>query len=187
MDDLSKLLDDTYERKPLVLIVDDIDRNIQLLSLVLSKHNYEIASAGNGFQALELLEKISPDIILLDITMPGMDGFEVCTKLKANPATSETPVIFLTGRGSVEDINKGFSVGAVDYIAKPFNSEELLSRVKTHIELKSNHDIKDSLIELLQNTIERFKSIADLISSDEKTESTEAIAMKIEEFVRKKL
>ena len=184
MDYINKLTDEIFERKPLIFIVDDVARNIQLLSMVLSRHNYEIAFAVNGFQALEMLERICPDVILLDVMMPGMDGFEVCSKLKANPATAETPVIFLTGRAAVEDINKGFALGAVDYISKPFNAEELLSRVKTHVELKQNHDMKDSLIELLQSTVARFKSIADLIPEGSEADGTDAIATKIEKFVR---
>lgn len=187
MDDINRLTDDDFERKPLIFIVDDVAKNIQLLSLILSRHNYEIAFAVNGFQALEMLDTICPDVILLDVMMPGMDGFEVCSKIKANPATAETPVIFLTGRATVEDINKGFDAGAVDYISKPFNAEELLARVRTHVELKRNHDMKDSLIELLQSTVARFKHIADLIPEGGDAEGTDAIAAKIEKFVRETL
>lgn len=187
MYEVSDLLEEMNERKPLVLIVDDVPKNIQLLSLILSRKNYEIAFAVSGEQALEMLDSISPELILLDIVMPGMDGFEVCEKIKSNPITEGIPIIFLTGSASAEDIKKGFQAGAVDYISKPFNSEELLARVRTHIELKRNQDMKDSLISLLQKTVARFKDIAELVPDSDEVKGTDDIAAVIEKFVRDKL
>ncbi|QAR34178.1 response regulator [Geovibrio thiophilus] len=187
MYEVSDLLEEMNERKPLVLIVDDVPKNIQLLSLVLSRKNYEIAFAVSGEQALEMLESISPELILLDIVMPGMDGFEVCERVRSNPVTEGIPIIFLTGRASAEDIKKGFQTGAVDYISKPFNSEELLARVRTHIELKRNQDMKDSLISLLQKTVARFRYIADLVPDAPSVSGTDEIASVIEKFVRDKI
>ena len=123
-----------------VLIVDDIPENLQVLGNILSAYGLDIGVATDGLQALENVKFQKPDLILLDIMMPGMDGFEVCEKLKSNPETSNIPVIFLTAKSQTEDIVKGFEVGAVDYVTKPFNSAELLVRVFNHLELKKAKD-----------------------------------------------
>ena len=108
-----------------ILIVDDTLKNIQVLGTILKQKGYKICVAQSGLKALETAEKLLPDLILLDIMMPEMDGFEVCKRLKASEATSHIPVIFLSARDSGEDIVNGFQLGAVDYICKPFNSDEL--------------------------------------------------------------
>lgn len=126
----------TDKKKMLILAVDDNPRNLQVLGTLLSENNYEIAVAQNGLQALEFVKKNTPDLILLDIMMPEMDGYEVCRKLKSDIGTQHIPVIFLTAKTATEDIVKGFETGGVDYVIKPFNSAELLARVKTHIEVK---------------------------------------------------
>ena len=123
-----------------VLIVDDIPVNLQLLSSILYKEGLDISAATNGRQALESAACNLPDIILLDVSMPKMDGYEVCRELKKNPATALIPVIFLTAKVDSEDILKGFESGAVDYVTKPFNPKELMSRVSTHLELKRSRD-----------------------------------------------
>ncbi|HMV80297.1 MAG TPA: hybrid sensor histidine kinase/response regulator [Leptospiraceae bacterium] len=123
-----------------ILIVDDNPRNIQVLGTVLSEKGYNIIIANDGIQTLKTVEKIIPDLILLDINMPTMDGFETCRKLKESELYSEIPVIFLTARTETEDIIKGFHYGAVDYITKPFNQAELLARVKTHLELRDKSE-----------------------------------------------
>lgn len=125
------------ERKKLrILIVDDNLNNLQLLGKILTDNGYEVIVATSGAQALKNIEKKDPDLILLDIMMPDMDGFEVCKRLKANDITKHIPVIFITAKKETDDIVKGFEVGAIDYITKPFNTMELLVRVKTHIEMK---------------------------------------------------
>ena len=124
------------EGKPLVLVVDDNPQNLQLLGKILSENGYEVGVAQNGTQALKFLKKKPPDLILLDIMMAGMDGYEVCKKINEDMATRHIPVIFLTAKTETEDIVKGFEAGGVDYIQKPFNSAELLARVKTHVEIK---------------------------------------------------
>jgi phosphoserine phosphatase RsbU/P len=132
-----------------VLIVDDISENLQLLGSILSASGYDVSFANSGMQALEAIDYAAPDLILLDISMPVMNGFEVCERIKANPLTAEIPVIFLTAMTNSENIVKGFRKGGVDYITKPFNSEELLARVKTHIELKEKKEqIKKYAIQL---------------------------------------
>lgn len=143
------------EKTPLVLMVDDVAKNLQVLGTILSKEKYKIAAANNGEQAINIANNTFPDLILLDIMMPGINGFEVCARLKKDPKTKDIPIIFLTAKMEPEDIVKGFETGAVDYIAKPFNSIELLARVKTHLELKISRDllkIKNEQLEKLAIT-----------------------------------
>ena len=116
-----------------ILVVDDTPANIQVLSSTLKDKGYQISVATNGRQALEVVARLRPDLILLDVMMPEMDGFETCRRLKESAATNDIPVIFLTARTETMDIVQGFEVGAVDYVAKPFNSHELLARVSTHL------------------------------------------------------
>ncbi len=122
--------------KLLVLAVDDKPQNLQFLGKLLSDNGYEVGMAQNGQQALNFVKKNEPELILLDVMMPEMDGYEVCQKLKGDFSTRHIPIIFLTAKTDPEDVVKGFDAGGVDYITKPFNSPELLVRVKTHIELK---------------------------------------------------
>lgn len=125
------------EQESLILIVDDIPRNVQVLGSILSENGYGVSVAANGLSALEAVQAQMPDLILLDVQMPDMDGFEACKRLKENPATAHIPVIFLTARTEIDDVVKGFEVGAVDYITKPFISLELLARVRTHLRLQN--------------------------------------------------
>ena len=115
---------------------DDVPKNLQILGKILRNQRYKVAAATSGGQALDMIGKIRPDLVLLDIMMPGMDGFEVCKEIKSRPETADIPIIFLTARTETDDIVKGFSAGAVDYVTKPFNSAELLARVRNHLELK---------------------------------------------------
>ncbi len=116
-----------------ILVVDDTPANIQMLAAVLKEQGYQISIATNGRQALDVVQKVRPDVILLDVMMPEMDGFETCRRLKESADTRAIPIIFLTARTETEDIVKGFSLGAVDYVAKPFQPAELLARVNTHL------------------------------------------------------
>ena len=135
-----------------ILIVDDAPENIDILSEALSKYKRLIAT--NGEKALKLaLGENKPDLILLDIEMPGMDGYEVCRKLKANEKTKKIPVIFLTSRSDRKDIIKGFQLGSQDYITKPFDIEELISRVNTHLELKLSRDKLESVNQFLEEQV----------------------------------
>ena len=120
-----------------ILIVDDHAENLRLLSHTLSREGYAVRPAKSGALALAAAAQRPPDLFLLDIMMPEMDGYELCDRLKADETLKEIPVIFLSARSAVEDIVKGFEFGAVDYVAKPFNIPELLSRVGTHLKLKS--------------------------------------------------
>jgi signal transduction histidine kinase len=124
-----------------ILIVDDNLKNIELAVSLLQDENYEIAIANSGKDALAILEEFKPDLTLLDVMMPEMDGYEVCQRIKSNPNTSETPVIFLTAKTEPDDIVKGFRLGGIDYIKKPFNQDELLMRVRSHINLKKSREL----------------------------------------------
>ncbi|MCP4213782.1 MAG: hybrid sensor histidine kinase/response regulator [bacterium] len=140
---------------PVIFVAEDLPGNLQVLCGMLLKEKYKIAAAGDGIQALEMIPDVQPDLILLDVMMPGLNGFEVCKKLKQNPKTKDIPIIFLTAKAETEDVIKGFELGAVDYVTKPFNGAELLSRVKTHLELEL---ARDELKEL-NATKDKFFSI----------------------------
>jgi class 3 adenylate cyclase len=116
-----------------ILVVDDTPANIQALAGTLKEKGYQISVATNGKQALEVLDRVQPDLILLDVMMPEMDGFETCRRLKEAEQWRQIPIIFLTAKTDTVDIVKGFELGAVDYVAKPFNAHELLARVATHL------------------------------------------------------
>lgn len=122
--------------KSKILIVDDISENLEVLSTILEDEEYEISFAMSGKQALEVISYEMPDLILLDISMPEMSGFEVCQALKTDKSTKHIPIIFLTANANTESIVKGFEIGGQDYITKPFNHSELIIRVKTHLEIK---------------------------------------------------
>jgi PleD family two-component response regulator len=143
------------QKQPLLLVVDDIAKNIQLIGNVLQKENYRVSLANNGRQAIAIATEIRPDLILLDVMMPEMDGFETCRILKSQTETENIPIIFLTAKVDSEDIIKGFELGAVDYITKPFNTHELKARVKTHTELKISKDLLEE--NALQLSKERNK------------------------------
>jgi putative two-component system response regulator len=138
------MVDDTNKQK--VLIVDDTPENIQILMETL-KEDYKIVAAINGEKALKMAEMVPlPDIILLDIMMPGMDGYEVCNRLKNNEKTKNIPVVFITALSEEEDEAKGLALGAVDYIAKPINPELVKARVRNHLELKDYRDHLEKLV-----------------------------------------
>ena len=120
-----------------ILAVDDTPENLDILNGLLSD-NYNMKVATNGLVALKIAQsQPTPDLILLDVNMPGMDGYEVCKELKANDVTHEIPVIFVTAEMNEEDITAGFEIGAVDYVGKPFNPNELKARITTHLNLKA--------------------------------------------------
>ncbi len=128
------------DKRATVLIVDDEPQNVRLLGELL-REEHEVIVATSGTEALRRTDsEIPPDLILLDVMMPEMDGWDVCRELKANPATRDIPIIFVTARDDVTDEAKGLAAGAVDYIAKPFSPEIVKARVRTHLTLKSQAD-----------------------------------------------
>ncbi len=147
---------------PTILIVDDEPRNIQLLANLLTGEHYQVEFATGGAQALQWVEARSFDLILLDLVMPGLDGFDVCRQLKSRPNAADIPVLFLTAKTNTESIVQGFNAGAVDYITKPFQKEELLARVKTHLALQAQKKELVRTAHLLEeenNGKDRFFSI----------------------------
>lgn len=142
--------------KPLILIVDDIPENLQILGILLEKNGYALNYASNGMAALKAVDDSLPDVILLDVLMPGMNGFDVCKVLKNQPDTKEIPIIFLTAKTGTDDIIKGFDLGAVDYIMKPFDVKEVLVRVRNHVDLKMMRDANQKFIDELRDANENL-------------------------------
>lgn len=149
-----------------ILIVDDVMSNVLLLKVLLTNEKFAIATASNGRQALEQVEKENPDLVLLDVMMPDMSGFEVAQHLKSNPNTADIPIIFLTALNSTADIVKGFQVGANDFISKPFNKEELIIRVTHQISLVVAKRLILSKTEELQRTIAGRDKLYSVIAHD---------------------
>ena len=135
-----------------LLLVDDERRNLDVLIGVLEPAGYDVAVALDGVAALDLAREIHPDLILLDVMMPGIDGYETCKRLKRDPATVDIPVIFLTARVQTEDIVQGLELGAADYVLKPFKAPELLARVATHVELKRGRERLETTLRELRAT-----------------------------------
>jgi len=135
---------DKEQLKQKILIVDDMPSNIKILGTELQE-DYDIYIANNGEKAIKVAEDILPDLILLDIMMPGIDGYEICNRLKNNSAVHKIPVIFITAKNTEEDEILGLSVGAVDYITKPFRLPIVRARIKTHLELKRKSDLLENI------------------------------------------
>ena len=147
------------DNRKTVLIVDDAPSNLQLVDSIL-KDSYNVRIATNGAKALELVRaKPEPDLILLDVMMPGMDGYEVCTRLKADAGTKDIPVIFLTGQTEAADETRGFDVGAVDYIHKPFSPAVVKARVHTHLVLRAIREQLAMQLLALQKELETARQI----------------------------
>ena len=142
-----------------MLLVDDAPANIQVATSIL-KDTYKIRIATNGAKALALVKDAPPpDLVLLDVMMPEMDGYEVCTRLKADPETRDIPVIFLTGQTEIEDETRGFEVGAVDYIHKPFSPAVVKARVQTHLVLRGIREQLAQQLLTIQKELETARQI----------------------------
>lgn len=166
-----------------ILLVDDTPNNLRVLSAMLSQQNYVVRKALNGQRAIASAQADPPDLILLDITMPDMDGYEVCTQLKADETTSHIPVIFISALNDVLDKVRAFAVGGVDYITKPFQAEEVLARVKTQVTLhkltqeleqrveERTTELTQTLQELQQTQQQLERSFEEVIGAKEAAES----------------
>jgi two-component system sensor histidine kinase/response regulator len=163
--------------KPRILVVDDVVQNLQVVGTMLRNEGLDVMPAGSGAQALDRVQARLPDLILLDLMMPEMDGLEVCRRLKADAATREIPVIFLTASNEMDHLVKGFEAGAVDYVTKPFNGAELLARVRTHLELKlarerlrEMNDEKNEFMGIaahdLRNPLSAIKGYSEMVIED---------------------
>lgn len=151
-----------------ILVVDDNQENLKVVSTYLKEKKYKIALALDGTSAIKILETNKIDLILLDVMMPGMDGYEVCAKLKANHATKDIPIIFLTAKNETEDIVKGFELGGVDYIPKPFRKEELYARVNNHVQLKLMRDfLAENLEHMKSSRAELMRTLLDYARATE--------------------
>ena len=142
------------ETSPTILVVDDTPTNAALLNRFLNR-DYRVKLANNGIKALQLIAAEPPDLILLDIMMPDMDGYEVCRRLKADPVTQHIPVIFLTAKSETEDEEEGFAAGAVDFIHKPISLPIVAARVKTHLQIKSWQDFLQDRNAWLQREVDQ--------------------------------
>ncbi len=149
-------------KRPTVLVVDDEPFNLSLMDEVLNKY-YTIQKASNGPQALELAFANPPDLILVDVLMPNMDGFEVCRRLKKNAATMHVPVIFITAKNEIKDEELGFAVGASDFIHKPISAPIVAARVRTHLKIKFLQDyLRSENDMLLKNAGEKSAELQQL-------------------------
>jgi len=149
-----------------ILIVDDVDANVLLIKLLISKAGYKTLTAYNGKDALAIVERYKPDLILLDIMMPIMDGHEVARRLREMPEVSDMPIIFLSALNSTEDIVEGFKLGAADYVSKPFNKEELLTRINHQIALIAAMRLISHQTEELRKTILGRDKLYSVIAHD---------------------
>ena len=122
-------------KKDTLLIIDDVPANVKILRAFLHYAEFNVLIAEDGEEGIQVTEHTHPDLILLDVMMPGIDGFETCRRLKADNKTQDIPVIFMTALSETENKVKGFELGAVDYITKPFQRDEVLSRIKTHLSI----------------------------------------------------
>ncbi|MEM7554439.1 MAG: response regulator [Cyanobacteria bacterium P01_A01_bin.84] len=154
-----------------ILLVDDKPTNLKVLSECIQGHGWKALMATDGESAIEQTEYAKPDLILLDVMMPGIDGFETCRRLKANPITEHIPVIFMTALSDTRDKVKGLEIGAVDYITKPFQQEEVIARLKLHLKLshlnhKLEQQVQERTIELTQSLEELQQTQLQLIQSE---------------------
>lgn len=136
-----------------VLVIDDTQKNLEVVGQLLSENNYQVTAANSGERGIAIARKLQPDIILLDVMMPGINGYEVCRRLKADSLTREIPVIFLTAKTDHDDLMEGFGAGAVDYVTKPFVKNELLVRVSTHAELAIRRRQERMLADILDKYV----------------------------------
>ena len=153
---------------PLVLVVDDLPQNVRLLEAVLSPRGFRVATASSGSGALEVLSKEHPDVVLLDIVMPGMDGYEVCRRIREDPGTAFLPVIMITASGEQEKV-RAIESGADDFVNKPFDQAELLARVRSLVRVKRYHDtIEQQATELAQWNRELEQRVQDQLEQLER-------------------
>jgi len=160
--------------KGTVLVVDDVPKNLQLVSEILDEYDYEVHIASSGTKALEKLQSVDVDLILLDVMMPDIDGYDTCRMIKDQKALEHIPVIFLTAKSDVESLMRGFDVGGIDYVTKPFNKLELITRIKTHVEMKQAKD-----------QIETLRGLIPICASCKKIREEEELWDSIESYIQK--
>jgi CheY-like chemotaxis protein len=154
---------DENTKEVVILVVDDEPINVMIAEKILQKKGYKTYSASSGLEAIEKVKTNTPDLILLDVMMPEMDGFEACRILRRDMQFKDIPIIFLTAVTDKESILKGFDVGGNDYLTKPFNSPELAARVKSQVDLKLASDEKMRLINDLKMALDEIKTLSGLL------------------------
>ncbi|HEY9673042.1 MAG TPA: response regulator, partial [Waterburya sp.] len=162
----------TLDLKPDVLVVDDTRENLILLATMLSESGYKVRKAINGTLALGAVEVAKPDLILLDINMPDVNGYEVCRRLKSDPQTADIPIIFISALDEVLDKVKAFDIGGIDYITKPFEIQEVLVRVSTHLTISLQQKKlteQNAWLQLLLTTTKAISEADDFQSALEAT------------------
>ena len=171
-----------------ILIVDDTPENLTLLRSMLTEKGYRVLAAINGEMALKAVRTNLPDLILLDIRMPGMDGYEVCKQLKSEEKTRKIPVIFISALNEVDDKVKALSLGGVDYITKPFQAEEVLARIKTHLALRSLQKSLEDKNAQLQKALDEIKTLQGIIpicANCKKVRDDESYWNEVESYLKK--
>lgn len=166
-------MNDSAQSKPIVMVIDDTPANLRLLAQMLTQVGYEVRVANSGEAGLRAANAISPDLILLDVMMPEMDGYQTCEALKQNPTTRDIPVIFISALNQLESKMRGFTLGGADYITKPFQVEEVLARVHTHLSLRSlqrqleqaNEALHKQVVELERQN-EELDAFAHMVAHD---------------------
>ena len=171
---------------PVVLVIDDQQANVRMVGALLTRAGYQVLPALGGKEGLEQAQAQTPDVVLLDMRMPGMDGFEVMARLREEPGTRDLPVIFLTADDDRDNLVRAFATGAIDYVTKPFVAEELLARVRTHVDLKKSRDAlrrfaqeKQQMAELvahdLRNYFANIVFAADMVGGNARTAGDTAL------------
>ena len=159
-----------------ILIVDDVPENLDILLEVLEHEGYKIAAAPNGELALKVIPRFKPDLVLLDIMMPGINGIEVCKRVKKDPLISHIPIIFITAKQETKDLVEGFEVGGVDYITKPFRIEEVKIRVQTQLKIRKLLEYKETQTKEIKSAYQNLKETRDLLIRSEKLGSLGILA-----------
>lgn len=155
--------------KPLIMVVDDLESHLKAIGNTLMNSNFDVTLAFNGKRAIDIAKNALPDLILLDIMMPDITGFEVIKELKSHQPTKDIPIIFLTSQKESEYILEGFALGAVDYIIKPANKEETIARVNTHLEIRNSRRIIQEQNQKMQSLLSEKNEFLELASKDLKT------------------
>jgi len=156
-------LRETVVSKARIVIADDDAVTRKLIENILTVDEYDVRSAEDGLQALQLIREDSPDLALLDVMMPALTGYELCREIKSDSSTADIPVIFLTSKTELEEIAEGFKAGAVDYVSKPPRPLELLARVRTHLELKTTRDSLQEHVDRLEESLEEIKALSGML------------------------
>ncbi|WP_304226225.1 two-component system response regulator [Gracilinema caldarium] len=173
-------------QKPLIVIVDDIQENVRILHHAIKDEPYSFAIAYSGKELLQILEQHQVTLILLDVMLPDIDGFTLAQQIRSEPRFKEIPIIFVTARSEQEDRLRGFEAGGVDYVSKPFDSREILQRVRTHVNLRRALEEQRRLNRELQEALDRVKSLEGIIpicSKCKKVRDDEGYWTQVERYI----